>query len=174
MTGQQVSDKKGKSLGENMFILGIIAILMASFLHYFFKQEDQFTQTGFSAVANVFSSRVIGIHGQWFMDKQPNVVVIKSKNIIPNQKSEDKKIPVNTSGWVDVNTNAHDCEKIWQHVLEMPMQFMKQPVVGVIKMVNNPKSNGGKRFCQYRIPSGEYFEYQPHNGKVSSVKIVNN
>ena len=82
MTLQQVSDKKGKSMAENLIIVVMVGLLMASFIYYFFKQEAHFTKVGFDAVANSFSARVTGIHAQWFMDNQPRWVVIKEVTVI--------------------------------------------------------------------------------------------
>ena len=64
MTSQQVSAKKGKSVAENLIILVMIGLFMATFIYYFFKQEQLLSQTGFDAVANTFSARLNGIHAQ--------------------------------------------------------------------------------------------------------------
>jgi hypothetical protein len=175
MTRQQVSDKKGKSMAENLIIVAMLGLLMASFIYYFFKQESHFTKVGFDAVANSFSARVTGIHAQWFMDNQPRWVIIKETTNL-NGSRENIRVAVNSAGWVDISTEEYltvenGCQLIWQQVLATPMVYMKQPISAVLvnKSVTNERQQKS-RSCQYSLPSGVYFEYQPSNGKVSQIK----
>ncbi|MBA6336736.1 MULTISPECIES: hypothetical protein [unclassified Colwellia] len=176
MTLQQVSAKKGKSLAENLIILAMIGLLMATFLYYFFKQEQHLSRVGFDSVANTFSARVIGIHAQWFMDNKPSWVLIKEATAV-NGDRENNRIAVNKLGWVDIATvnslsNENECQKIWQQVLATPMIYIKQPISAVIVNIKtNQVGQQQKYLCQYSLPSGEYFEYHPSNGKVTEIKI---
>ncbi len=175
MTLQQVSDKKGKSMAENLIIMVMLGLLMASFIYYFFKQEAHFTKVGFDAVANSFSARITGIHAQWFMDKQPRWVIIKETTTI-NGNPENIRVAVNSAGWVDISTEEYlngenGCQLIWQQVLATPMVYMKQPISAVLVNVSyDNERQQQSHSCQYSLPSGEYFEYQPSNGKVSKIK----
>jgi hypothetical protein len=180
MTLQQVSAKKGKSVAENLIILAMIGLLMATFIYYFFKQEAYLSRVGFDSVANSFSARVTGIHAQWFMDNKPRWVIIKETTTV-NGDSESNRIEVNKAGWIDVTlvkglSNQNECHKIWQQVLATPMVHMRQPISAVsvninIKIKINTATQQKNRLCQYSLPSGEYFEYQPSNGKVSRIKV---
>jgi competence protein ComGC len=175
MTSQQVSAKKGKSVAENLIILVMIGLFMATFIYYFFKQEQLLSQTGFDAVANTFSARLNGIHAQWFMDNQPNWVIIKENTVI-NGESKNTSIEVNAKGWVDVSTvdmvgNRNNCQIIWQQVLGIPMFYIKQPISAVMVIVNTRNNEKKSHLCRYGLPSGEYFDYQPSNGKVSKVQV---
>ena len=175
MTSQQVSAKKGKSVAENLIILVMIGLFMATFIYYFFKQEQHLSQTGFDAVANTFSARLNGIHAQWFMDNQPNWVIIKENTVI-NGESKNTSIDVNAKGWVDVSTvdmvgNRNNCQIIWQQVLGIPMFYIKQPISAVMVIVNTRNNEKKSHVCRYGLPSGEYFDYQPSNGKVSKVQV---
>lgn len=175
MTLQQVSDKKGKSMAENLIIAVMLGLLMASFIYYFFKQEAHFTKVGFESVANSFSARVTGIHAQWFMDNQPRWVVIKETATL-NGHRENTRIAVNLAGWVDIPTANYlnienGCQLIWQQVLATPMVYMKKPISAVLVNISaNNERHQKISLCQYSLPSGEYFEYQPSNGKVSQTK----
>ena len=176
MTLQQVSDKKGKSIAENLIIIVMVGVLMTVFIYYFFKQEKHITKAGFDIVAQTFSARVTGIHAQWFMDNQPRWVVVKESKRL-NGEWKSVRIAVNTAGWVDVQStatvsNQNDCQQIWQQVLATPMVYMKQPIAAVlINIKPNNLSQQKNRLCQYSLPSGEYFEYQPSSGKVSEMKV---
>jgi hypothetical protein len=176
MTLQQVSAKKGKSVAENLIILTMVGLLMSTFIYYFFKQEQHLSRAGFDSVANTFSARVMGIHAQWFMDNKPRWVIIKETETI-NGDRESNRVEVNTAGWVDVSSvsgasNQNNCKEIWEQVLATPMVYIKQPISAVMVNIKTDKqSNKKTHLCQYGLPSGEYFEYQPSNGKVSKIQI---
>ncbi len=175
MTLKQVSDKKGKSMAENLIIVVMLGLLMASFIYYFFKQEAHFTKVGFDAVANSFSARITGIHAQWFMDNQPRWLIVKETATL-NGNRKNIRIALNSAGWVDIPTADYlnvenGCRLIWQQVLATPMVYMKQPISAVLVNVSiNNERQQKSRSCQFSLPSGEYFEYQPSNGKVSQTK----
>jgi hypothetical protein len=173
MKQQKVSDRKGKSIAENLIMLTLVGSLMATFIYYFFKQEQHLTRVGFDSVANTFSARVMGIHAQWFMDNKPRWVVTKESSALnDNDNNNNNRIAVNKAGWVDVSStnnvsHKNHCQKIWQQVLATPMVYIKQPISAVMVKINT-KDIGKQtiQLCQYGLPSGEYFEYQPSNGKV--------
>tara|TARA_R110000737_G_scaffold317150_2_gene327677 strand:- start:51 stop:557 length:507 start_codon:yes stop_codon:yes gene_type:complete len=167
MTSLQVSEKSEKSLAEILVVVVLVASLMASFIYYFFKHQEQLTRAGFSTLAQVFSARVNGIHAQWFMDKKPRFITIASSNIQPDG-SRKIKLPVNKMGWVDAGDQALSCQKIWQFVMEAPLLYMKQPVGAVLI----EQQRHGLPYCQYSLPSGESFTYHRDSGKVSEVKSV--
>jgi hypothetical protein len=175
MALQQVSDKKGKSITENLIIMVMVGLLMTVFMYYFFKQQSHLTRAGFDSVANTFSARVTGIHAQWFMDNQPRWVLAK-ETTAPDGKRKSIRVAVNSAGWVDVppvkgDSFKNDCQIIWQQVLAIPMIYMKQPISAVLVNIKTKHSDKRtNRLCQYGLPSGEYFEYQPSSGKVSQIK----
>ena len=168
MTSLQVAEKSEKSLAEILIVIVLVALLMASFIFYFFKHQTQLTQAGFATIAQVFSARVTGIHAQWFMDQQPQFVSVESSKI---QADGGVKIniPVNRAGWVDAGDEVLSCQAIWQFIMEAPLMYMKQPVGAVLVEQNSQILP----YCRYSLPSGEYFTYQRHNGKVSAVNLAN-
>jgi hypothetical protein len=167
MTSLQVAEKSEKSLTEILMVVVLVASLMASFIFYFFKQQGQINQAGFSSIAQVFSARVIGIRGQWFMDLKPSSVRLAS-NQTQNDGSLMMQVPVNKLGWVDTKDEALLCQMIWHYVMESPLLYMKDPIAAIL--VDQEKQV--LPYCQYSLPSGEYFTYQRHNGKVSEIKLA--
>jgi hypothetical protein len=167
MTSLQVAEKSEKSLTEILVVVVLVASLMASFIFYFFKEQAQISQAGFSSIAQVFSARVNGIRGQWFMDLKPDFVRLASNQIQPNG-SLMMQVPVNKLGWVDSHDEALSCQMIWHYVMEVPLLYMKVPISTFLAK----QQKQALPYCQYSLPSGEYFTYQRHNGKVSEVKLA--
>jgi hypothetical protein len=153
MSSLQVAQKSEKSLTEILVMVVLVAVLMASFIFYFFKQQGQISQAGFSSIAQVFSARVNGIRGQWFMDLKPRFVSLASNQVQPDGGLL-MQVPVNKLGWVDSQDQA--------------LLYMRVPISAVL--VEQQKQV--LPYCQYSLPSGEYFTYQRHNGKVSEIKLA--
>jgi hypothetical protein len=167
MTSLQVAEKSEKSLTEILIVVVLVASLMASFIFYFFKQQGQISQAGFSSIAQVFSARVNGIRGQWFMDLKPRFVRLASNQIQPDGGLM-AQVPVNQWGWVDTHDQALPCQMIWHYVMEAPLLHMRAPISAVLV----EKQKQVLPYCQYSLPNGEYFTYQRHNGKVSEIKVA--
>jgi hypothetical protein len=167
MANQAESNSREKTLGENVIIFALIAILMSSFLYYFFKQEQRLTEVGFDAVARKFSSSVLAIRAQWFMDGQPDEIIIKEKN------KPNVTIKVNHKGWIDFNDEKERCQKIWQALMTTDLYFMNQPIA-VIE-INNVENGSNYteikvlNICRYSLSTGESFDYYLSNGKVSEI-----
>lgn len=162
MSTQSDSNQREKTLGENIGIVLLFAVMMAIFIYYFFKQETQLTQIAFDRVANNFSAKIMAVRAQWFMDNQPKFVIIK------DNENNTRHIEVNKSGWVDFQSNDQNCRQIWSVVTESELSFMNQPVI--IVEINNDLEHK-LNVCRYGLPSGEYFDYYLTQGKVTSVML---
>ena len=159
MFNPKTSNKKEKSLVEIMIIVIVVAVLMMSFIYYFFKEENKLTKVAFGQLAQNFSTKVTAVHAQWFMDKQPDSVIL----VLPNEKQH---INLNSNGWIDTLNHDNSCAEIWKKILMGPMYFMNSPVSAVeIRTANITIGH----VCQFELPSGLYFEYNAENGKVSQV-----
>jgi hypothetical protein len=166
------SEKNERSLAEFVVIVTLVGVLMAIFINFFSKNEAQFTQAGFMAVAQSFSTKVNTVHAQWLMDKQPNIVYLASLN---NKKKQ--AIPVNKAGWIDVKQKQLACEKIWLLVMEVPINTMNYPVSIIeINILKNKKIREGSNSnteCRYVLQDGSFFQYNRTKGKVSKEIKVN-
>lgn len=166
MTARSSFAKREKSLAEQVITVLMVAALMASFVFYFFKEEAEITQVGFSSLASKFASQVTAIKAQWYMDGQPKMVYVKTAD----SNDEPLLVKVNRSGWLHAQDSDNTCRVIWQWAMQTPLSFMKQPI-SVYSITDN--SNQSVNHCRYSLPSGEFFEYWPKTGKVSQVKRAN-
>lgn len=166
MSRNSVIVKREKTLAEQIITVVMVAVLMAGFLYYFLRQEGQLTKVGFERLATNFAAKVSTIRAQWYMDNQPKMVLLKEQG----QQQTLRKITVNKNGWVDSNSANSLCVIIWQQVMDSPLEFMNKPLVA-LQINNNTGSN--TRSCRYMLASGEYFQYNIDNGKVSNVLIIN-
>ncbi len=170
MSRNKNADKREKSMAEFIVVVIILSVLMKIFINYFSKQEQQITTTGFTAIAQNFNSSIAVVHAQWFMDKQPSIVLLATQG-----KKEKVAITVNKHGWIDISekvtglTNINPCESIWQLAMSIPMQLMKFSIAAIELRDNGL---GDFHHCRYLLPTGQYFEYYSETGKVTKVSQV--
>ena len=167
------SEKKEKSLAEFVVIIALVGVMMAIFINFFIKNEDQFTRAGFATIAQSFNTKVNTVHAQWMMDKQPNIVYLASLN-----KKNKQAVSVNKSGWIDVQEKQLACEKIWLLVMEAPMSTMSFSVSAIeVHNAYNKDTIADKALenshCRYVLLDGSYFQYNRAKGKVSKVVELN-
>tara|TARA_B100000809_G_scaffold147481_1_gene144968 strand:+ start:102 stop:596 length:495 start_codon:yes stop_codon:yes gene_type:complete len=153
--------KKQKSIIEFILVIIIITVLMKILLDLFFSQQENITHIAFVGLAQSFTSKVNVIHGQWLMDKQPDIVILSQLN-----NKEKQYVNVNRLGWIDTNQTSFACHHIWQQTLAMPLQVATSIVIA-IEIKNNDIKNG--RLCRYSLVNGQSFDYRSDTGKVKQV-----
>ncbi|WP_448213583.1 hypothetical protein [Colwellia sp. MEBiC06753] len=153
MTRQSEAETKERSLAELLIIVTLLGLLMAGFVNYYFKHGSRITDAGVQSLANRFAAHIQAIHGQWLMDGRPTQVRLKDSS------GSIAMISVNQYGWPD----SDNCQHIWQQVLDMPLELLKQPVA-VIELNRNTVDNS--KICRFSISSEKYFDYYPKSGKV--------
>lgn len=176
--------QQSKLSGVNKTLVAILMvfILMAMFLSYYFKQEREIENTSLNNVANMFSSQLLIMRSQWFMDNKPNVLLLKLTNrkemietaneIDSDNNSERKlaqinikKVLINKYGWVDDTENSpNPCQRIWAMVMGNNLEFFNMPIGAVL--INN--NNVGHK-CHYNVENGSYFSYNSINGEINVV-----
>jgi len=174
MTNYHAINKREKSLGELILVILMFAILMAIFIHYFFKNQAQINQVGFTNLANNFASQTMLIHSQWLMDGRPNQINMVEFDPQIHERVT-KVINLNKKGWVIGKSSQLICQEIWQSVMSIPLTFVKQPV-SAVKLKRKVLLKDPRRIqkndivCRFGIESGQFFEYYLKNGKVISDK----
>jgi len=206
-------NKRERSLAEQVIIISLLFILMASFIHSFFKNQSQLNNIGFTTLANNFSSQLVIIHSQWLMSGRPAQLIltevslqqvdqeldpkltfkqngsksatfnkkIKTVQNIGSSHKNQRIIKLNKNGWV-INDNKNrqllPCQQVWQQVMNTKMTFSKQLISAVQvqqkaevgKSINDPKRYYGVKkslVCRFGIASGQFFNYNSRNGRVS-------
>ena len=199
MKRQAQVEKREKSLLELLMVLLLVVMLMASFLYYYLKQQPQVSSIGFNALSHRFSAKLTAVHAQWLMEGKPDVIRLRhlslaTTSVSGQQVTFQQVLPVNKHGWIDVQgrqeNNFSRCETIWQLVMEMPMEFLKSPIVSLelrksvpeeaseqtqqqlprpeiqeIPTITKSKISG---ICRYSLSVSQYFQYHSNNGKVET------
>jgi len=174
MTRQSAVVKREKSLAEQIIVILIFSVFMSIFIRYFLKNEQNFTNAGFSNIAASFAGQLSVIRGQWFMNNQPQQLRLDETDNV-GQSLPKRLVNVNINGWVDsTQRNGLACQKIWQMVMNTPLMFMNKPI-SAIEINHQMQDLSGKlnsvkiiRGCRYALSSQQYFDYFPEHGTVSN------
>lgn len=169
--------QQSKLSGVNKTLIAILMvfILMAMFLSNYFKQEKEIENTSLNNLANTFSSQLLLIRSQWYMDNKPNVLLLKLTNkkelteTVNNKEqmveAKIKKVSINKFGWVDdIKNTPNACQQIWAMVMGNNLEFFNTPIGAVL--VN---TNATGHLCHYNVENGSYFSYNSNNGAINVV-----
>ena len=148
-----------------LLIVVIVLVLMATFLSYFNKNEEDLYKTSMAASAAEFTSKVLLIHSQWFMTGKPDSVTIKERLPGSNEEFESKVFNLNEFGWPDLVLDHDACERIWNKVTGAEMKVLNKSLFAV-ELKNNTKQKA--RICRYQLNERIYIEYNSSNGKITN------
>jgi hypothetical protein len=165
MSRQQRSERREKSLAEQVIIIVVLGIFMAVFIRAISRGEERLLKNAFLKVRAEFTTQVAAIHGQWLLRKSSWVKVSQLSG--PNQGDGKRqkyswRVYVNKQGWPDSLQSPGYCYDIWQQVMAIPLEVMRHPVA-VVEL--NHQQNDD-RVCRYHLTQEEYFDYLPLTGKV--------
>jgi hypothetical protein len=165
----QAVEQREKSLAEQIVVITLVAVMMAVFIWFFFKNEKSVVDTGFRHLQGQFSSQVSLIHSQWILSGKP--VQLTMKLSLNDNSHHSQPIYVNKQGWVTSLDDQLMCEDIWRQVMGIPLVYMKQPIsaISVERIVVSEQQKMVKeKICRYSIVNGTYFEYNPLTGKINN------
>ncbi|WOH35896.1 hypothetical protein RI844_10930 [Thalassotalea fonticola] len=148
-----------------LLIVVIIFILMATFLSYFKKNEQDLYKTAMAAAAADITSKVLLIHSQWFMTGKPKSVEIKERLPGSDETFVLKAFKVNEFGWPDLILDHDACQRIWNRITGAEMKILNKPLFAV--ELNN-KTKQKTRICRYQLNERMYIEYNSSNGKITN------
>ncbi len=107
-------NKRERSLAEQVIIILLLFILMATFIHSFFKNQTELNNIGFSTLANNFSSQLVLIHSQWLMSGRPRQLILReAENPV---LSQEELVVVDQHGVKSARVNVNKETKKVQNI----------------------------------------------------------
>ena len=157
------------TMNKVLIVVVLLGILMSVFIHYYLKQREYLESNAIKSMAASFSAQVVAARAQWFIEQQPSTLIMKGYD--EDENNFTKRVTLNKAGWIDVNDKLIQqsqgiCQQVWLMVMNRPLVFFKGSITSVL--VNKSKNEFG-HVCRYIVNSGEYFEYNSENGKVSDI-----
>lgn len=172
---REATEERNRSLFINIIVVMIFVGLMLAFIGHLNGNSTDVKRLSLEKLAEGFNTSVHNAHWQWQAEGRPQIVMLVS---YANKLGTDKKLvatkrrPIFMShqGWPKSSSDAKGCEKIWDMVLDAPMEIEGFKVIA--EYYDGEKLTGDSldSECRYRLSSGPYFEYKLNLGQVLKVK----
>ncbi|MGJ8680151.1 hypothetical protein [Paraglaciecola sp.] len=175
MLKSEATEERNRSIFVNISVVAVFVGLMLGFILYLNSSSPDVRRLSLEKLAEGFNTSVHNAHWQWQAEGRPQIVMLVS---YANKLGKDKKLvetkrrPIFMShqGWPKSTENSAGCEKIWDMVLDVPMEVEGFKVIA--EYYNGENLSGDKldSACRFRLSTGPYFEYKLHLGQVLKVK----
>lgn len=175
MKKSEATEERNRSLLLNIVVVIVFLGLMLGFIRHLSDNTPDVRLLSLEQLADRFNTSVHHVHWQWQAEGRPEIVMLVSYS---NKLGEDrnlvatdrKPIFMNGKGWPQSEPSSKGCEKIWDMVLDTPMDIDGFKVIAEyyagIKLTGNEIDST----CRFRLSTGPYFEYKVNVGQVSKVK----
>lgn len=174
MQKNQASEERNRSVFLNVTVVLVFVGLMLSFIVYFNESRPNMRRIGLETLAESFRESVNNAHWQWQAEGRPEIVVLSmfSPRLDDNKtlvETDQRPIFVNQDGWPKADPTSKGCERIWNMVLNIPMEIQGFKVIAEyydgLKLAESKMAS----VCRYRLSTGPYFEYKVNTGEVINV-----
>lgn len=175
MDKQQKANIRSMSLFSKIVVLLVFVILMVSAIAYFYRNEPNIKMMTMHALAKEFDESVTNAHWQWQAEGRPQIVMLvqyASQLGDENALLETDRRPIMMShlGWPRAEPNEKGCARIWQMVLNTPLEVEGFRVYAEYFDGVQSSDSALQAKCRYRLSIGPYFEYHIYTGQVSKVE----
>lgn len=171
MDRQSQSNENHKELLGKVAILLIFLVCFGVLIARVYDAQPDIKRVTMQQLAKQFQQSVTNAHWQWQGEGRPSMLMlVHYENSIDagDRLVEKGRSPVamHKSGWPAVDESNKGCEKLWQAMLNMPVEVRGFKVYAEYFAAD--QQNPGT--CRYRMSVGWYFDYQFGSGKVSKLQ----
>jgi len=148
--------------------------LMTSFIFYFNNSAPDLKYLAMENLQQRFSQSVTNSHWQWQAQGRPNMIMLIHYESRPGTNDEPvekdrRPIAMSLNGYPRAEASSEGCGKVWQMILNMPMQVESFKVFAEYFADPNENDNVDEAKCRFRLSVGPSFEYMLANGQVGAV-----
>lgn len=172
---QESGQESTKTIYTKIVILVLFVTVMTSFIFYFNKNEPDLKLLTLQSLAEQFGKSVTNAHWQWQAEGRPSMVMLihyEPKMTDSKELIEKDRRPIRMShlGYPRTEPTSEGCGKLWQMVLNMPLEIDGFKVYPEFYNGVNQSDNALDAKCRFRLSVGPYFDYQVYTGQVSKVE----
>lgn len=175
MNKLEAANERSRSLFVNITVVVVFVSLMLGFILYLNEGSTNIKRVALENLAEQFATSVSNSHWQWQGEGRPQIVMsITYVNKINDAKTlvekDRKPIFMSRKGWPKSEATSEGCAKIWDMVLNLPMDIEGFKVFAEYYDGEKLSDNEQDSICRYRLSTGPYFDYKVFLGQVSKVK----
>jgi len=174
MQRNKASQERLRSMFVNLSMVGVFVSLMLAFILYFEENSDNIDQVVLENLAVQYAESVNNAHWQWQREGRPETVMLMDYAPSLNQSNDlvakdSRAIFINDKGWPEAEKSSKGCEKLWQMLLNLPLEISGVKIYAEFYDGLKLSGNALDSRCRYRLSLGPYFEYKVRHGQVSKV-----
>ena len=158
---------------QRKMFLGIIstlvfAILMGSFIVYFYESEPNLKGQILFRFGDKLEDSAVSAHWQWQAEGRPERILLVHYNS-EGKETDRRPVVMGVTGWPGVKHTDDGCRKLWQRVLNKPMEVDGFRVRGDFYEGDTDTESGEpvNAYCRFGLSSGDYFDYAIYRGDVT-------
>ncbi|GAA0856542.1 hypothetical protein [Aliiglaciecola litoralis] len=170
----EAGQESTNTLFSKIAVLFVFVALMTSFVLYFNNSDPDVKYLAMENLQQRFSQSVTNSHWQWQAEGRPRMIVLvhyesqPGGNASPVEKDR-RPIQMGLNGYPVASASAEGCAKIWQMILNMPLEIKGFKVFAEYFADTDGTDAIDDAKCRYRLSVGPSFEYQLANGRVSTL-----
>jgi hypothetical protein len=171
----QVTSERSRNQFVNITVIVVFICLMLGFIIYLNINTTNIRRLALENLAEQFSTSVTNAHWEWQREGRPQIVMLVTydRKLGDNNtllEKGRKPIPMSLKGWPSAEPTSEGCSKIWDMVLNMPMNINEFRVFSEYHDALKLNNNALDSVCRYRLSTGPYFEYKVFLGQVLKVR----
>lgn len=174
MNKQEAGQESANTFYGKIIVVLVFVGLMTSFVMYFNNSEPDVKYIAMENLQQRFSQSVTNSHWQWQAEGRPRMIMLvhyesrPDENELPVEKDR-RPIQMGLNGYPVADRSGEGCAKIWQMILNMPLQIEGFKVFAEYFEDTDEADAIDDAKCRYRLSVGPSFEYQIANGRVSTL-----
>lgn len=144
----------------------LFAAILASLIVYFDDADPGVHRQALKTLGQRLEDNATYANWQWQSQKKPPRIMMVHYD---NQDSEKSRRPVamSSTGFPRIALDDSGCDKLWQQLLDEPMQIQGYRVRGRYVRGDSEDGEALNAFCRFSISTGDRFDYIIRTGKVA-------
>jgi hypothetical protein len=163
------------TLFSKILVLFVFIGLMTGFIYYFNESEPDIKYVAMENLQKRFAQSVTNSHWQWQAEGRPQMIILihyEPRLDDQDQLVEKDRRPVamGLNGYPKAEHSSEGCAKIWQMILNMPLEINGFKVFAEFFEDSDPSDRVSDAKCRFRLSVGPSFDYHLETGLVSPIE----
>ncbi|WP_018984382.1 hypothetical protein [Salinimonas chungwhensis] len=149
----------------NVMLALLFAAVLVSLIVYFDDTAPGVHRQAFNSLSQRLEDNAAYANWQWqSQQKPPRIMMVHYDN--QDREKSRQPIPMSSAGYPRVNPGDSGCDKLWQQLLDAPMQVEGFRIKG--RYIRGDSDNGEaiNAYCRFSISTGDRFNYIIRTGEV--------
>ncbi|MBU3020636.1 hypothetical protein [Aestuariibacter sp. A3R04] len=144
----------------------VFALLMGMLIVHLYEEEPNLKKQLLGQFGKKLEDSAISAHWQWRAEGNPEMIMLVHYNLA-GKETDRRPVRMGLNGWPKVERTSEGCKKLWQMLLNQPMEVDGFRVHGEYYRADHEDDETDNAYCRYRLSAGDYFDYAVSTGDVT-------